>query len=57
MPVIFERVPVQSDLKWSKIVQNGLKWLFVARPKWRIPVKMKFMMGHAKALSTYNQRS
>ena len=48
LPVIFETVPIQNDLKWSKMGYNCIKcpnWSFFAHQKRKLPVKMAGMMG------------
>ena len=41
LPVIFQRIPVQNGLKWSKMGQNCIKWYFFAWQKQKLAVTHK----------------
>ena len=46
LPVIFEKVPIQNGLKWSKMSWNCIKWskIFIfAYQKWKLSIKMMDM--------------
>ena len=45
LPIFFERVPIQNDLKWAKIASNGPRGSFFIRQKRKLPIKMTAMTG------------